>query len=406
MNKILTSMAAAAICVGFASCSSNEITPLSEAEQIQGQYEAAFVKRFGQPASNQTWGFGTITKTATRGASTNSNHWFDENQMNLQKPTDITEAEITYVMNWFATHTKADETVFNLNEYFVQQIGYSNNEYTTQDKDGNTVTIPSYGHMDQIFANLSDGKTDHVNNFNSGSGWIMLMENSETKYGFGFMESYGTEDKTVTANYLMAEIDVPGVGKGYYVGLDYQVYKKDEGIAIAPDGKYDDRVLKIVPAKRNPTKGDIRVIAEDLTVDENGDFDFNDVVFDVKFGNSKTTIILQAAGGTLPLYVAGMEVHEMFGVSTSTMVNTGKGVNLEPVEFAVDGNFNWDANNIPVTVEKNGTTVELQARQGKAPSKIAVGIDYEWCEEKQDIESKYPKFSDYVQNPWNNEWWK
>ena len=39
MNKILTSMAAAAICVGFASCSSNEITPLSEAEQIQGQYE-------------------------------------------------------------------------------------------------------------------------------------------------------------------------------------------------------------------------------------------------------------------------------------------------------------------------------------------------------------------------------
>lgn len=406
MNKILTSMAAATICVGFASCSSNEITPLSEAEQIQGQYEAAFVKRFGQPASNQTWGFGTITKAATRGASTNSNMWFDENQMNLKKPADITEAEITYVMNWFATHTKADETVFDLNNYFVQQIGYSNNEYTTQNKDGNTVTIPSYGHMDQIFANLSDGKTDHVNNFNSGSGWIMLMENSETKYGFGFMESYGTEDKTVTANYLMAEIDVPGVGKGYYVGLDYQVYKKDEGIAIAPDGKYDDRVLKIVPAKRNPTKGDIRVIAEDLTVDENGDFDFNDVVFDVKFGNSKTTIILQAAGGTLPLYVAGMEVHEMFGVSTSTMVNTGKGVNLEPVEFAVDGNFNWNANNIPVTVEKNGTTVELQARQGKAPSKIAVGIDYEWCEEKQDIESKYPKFSDYVQNPWNNEWWK
>ncbi|MFS6554275.1 hypothetical protein VPJ68_02000, partial [Parabacteroides distasonis] len=51
----------------------------------------------------------------------------------------------------------------------------------------------------------------------------------------------------------------------------------------------------------DPTpSGDIRVIAEDLTVDESGDFDFNDVVFDIilKEPAGKTTIILRAAGGT------------------------------------------------------------------------------------------------------------
>lgn len=395
----------------ISSCSSNEIEPMSASDLALAKYEKAFIARFGQPAKDQTWGFGTVTKALTRSANTNNNQWYDPNYFNYEEPAAITEFEREYVMDWFKTNTKADGTTFDFKNYFVQQVDYSNNEYKTNNKDGSEVTISSYNHMDQIFANMNAEGTvsDHVNNFNAGSGWIMLMENSETQYGFGYEESYGTDDKHVTNNYLMAEIEVPGVGTGYYVGLNYQAKKNDEGINLEPDGKYDDRVLKIVPAKKKPLKGDRRVIAEDLTVGEkNNDFDFNDVVFDIKFGYpewNKTTIILQAAGGTLPLEVGGVEVHEKFGVPVTTMVNTG-GVTKDPVTFELPGTFDYQPDKIQVRVQKDGNWIELEARKGKVASKICVAVDCDWCSERQDIETKYPSFSKYVSDPNIGDWWK
>lgn len=408
LGTMLTIVAGAAMTIS--SCSSNEIEPMSASDLALAKYEQAFIERFGQPAPNQTWGFGNVTKALTRAANPNNNQWFDPNQMNLEKPADITEAEKKHVMEWFATHTKADETTFDFKNYFVQQVDYSNNEYKANNKDGSEVTISSYNHMDQIFANMNAEGTvsDHVYNFNAGSGWIMLMEKSETKYGFGYEESYGTDDKHVTNNYLMAEIDVPGVGKGYYVGLDYQAKKSGEGIDLKPDGKYSDRVLKIVPAKKNTLKGDYRVIAEDLTVSDKGnDFDFNDVVFDIKFDYpaGKTTIILRAAGGTLPLQVGGVEVHGMFGVPVTTMVNTG-GVSKDPVPFELEGTFDKDPNKIKVMVQKDGNWIELHAERGRVASKICVGVDYNWCSERQDIATKYPSFAQWVTNTTPSEWWK
>ena len=215
----------------------------------------------------------------------------------------------------------------------------------------------------------------------------------------------------------MAEIEVPGIGKGYYVGLDYQTQKKawnghsNENYLSAdlkPDGKYSDRVLKIVPAKKNTLKGDYRVIAEDLTVSDKGnDFDFNDVVFDIKFDYpaGKTTIILRAAGGTLPLKVGDVEVHGKFGVPVTTMVNTG-GVSKDPETFELDGTFEKDPNKIEVWVQKDGNWIELKAPIGKVASKICVSVNYEWCAERQDIDDKYPNFSKWVNNTTPSEWWK
>lgn len=408
LGTMLTIVAGAAMTIS--SCSSNEIEPMTASELAQAKYEQAFIERFGQPAPNQTWGFGNVTKALTRAAITNNNQWYDPNYCNYEEPAKITQAEIDYVMKWFAEHTKEYGTTFDFKNYFVQQVGYSKDVYTTHNSNNAQITIPSNQHMNQIFANMNaEGtKSDHVNNFNADSGSIMLMENSETQYGFGYEESYGTDDKHVTNNYLMAEIDVPGVGKGYYVGLDYQAKKSGEGIDLKPDGKYSDRVLKIVPAKKKPLKGDRRVIAEDLTVGEkNNDFDFNDVVFDIKFNYpaGKTTIILQAAGGTLPLQVGGVEVHEKFGVPVTTMVNTG-GVTKDPVTFELDGTFDNEPDKIEVKVQKDGNWVVLHAPVGKVASKICVAVDYNWCAERQDIENKYPNFAQWVKNTTPSEWWK
>ena len=143
-------------------------------------------------------------------------------------------------------------------------------------------------------------------------------------------------------------------------------------------------------------------------MDDNSDFDFNDVVFDVTFDYpaGKTTITLLAAGGTLPLYVGGQEVHEMFGVSTKTMVNTGAGASKDPVSFELDGTFNYNAKNIVVQVEKEGVLAEITAKRGMVASKIAVKPQYEWCKERQDIEAKYPDFGKYVKGEVGDNWWE
>ena len=421
----MTGVAAAAICLGLASCSRFDYTLISEGEQAYVNYENAFKEKFGEPAPDQTWGFGSADangggvaqRAITRTANPNSNQWFDEKERNYKKPADITQAEIDYVMNWFATHTKADGQTLDIKNYFIQQIGYSGDSYSVTDHNGASHSIESKNHMDYIFANLdaNGSSTDHVNNFNANSGSIMLMENSETKYGFGFQDSWGSDDKYVTQNYLMAEIDVPGVGKGWYVGLDYQTKKSGEGINLKPDGKYNDRVMKIVPAVKNPLKCDIRIIAEDLSASEGSDFDFNDVVFDVKYGYpewNKTTIILQAAGGKLPLRIGVLdeehEVHKLFGVSLNTMVNTENWTaHKDPVTFTIDVQYgSWNINNLPIWVQKGSDWVELTAHKGRAASKIAVSTDYNWVKELQDISKAYKNFDTYVKSGTPAEWWK
>ena len=168
---------------------------------------------------------------------------------------------------------------------------------------------------------------------------------------------------------------------------------------------------------------EIRVIAEDLSVGQSTDFDFNDVVFDVRRYTKTTTkhnegyveIILRAAGGTLPLYVDGHEVHEAFGVDVSTMVNTGAqaaGLNgkddAEPVTFKVEkpqgSNIGEIAKNIPVYVIKNEIPCYLLAPIGEIASKIGVDCDYVWCTEREDIDHKYSLIEDGTQKKLFTEW--
>ena len=153
---------------------------------------------------------------------------------------------------------------------------------------------------------------------------------------------------------------------------------------------------------------DLRIIAEDLSASQSSDFDFNDVVFDVTFtSNSTATITLQAAGGTLPLTVAGQEVHQLFGVTTSTMVNTyadennpgEKLITKDPVSFDITGiDRSKNGRDIRILVLKNDSWEELTAKQGIPAAKIAVKPTFVWCDEFEPIETRYPLFKDWVKN--------
>ena len=163
-----------------------------------------------------------------------------------------------------------------------------------------------------------------------------------------------------------------------------------------------------------------RVIAEDLSATEAGDFDFNDVVFDVVGAEGgKTTLKLIAAGGIYKLTVGGKEVHELFGEDpkadgTYPMINTGAGATHDPVEFKVDGTYTTpeQINNIKIIVYKPGfeNGIELTATTGKAACKILVDDTFTVAKERENIADDNQNFYKYVQGTWDSEengfWWQ
>ena len=216
----------------------------------------------------------------------------------------------------------------------------------------------------------------------------------------------------------------------------------------ACDGYYSDWIVTLTEAKRigdsdegggaKPITETRRIIAEDLTLNDYGkDFDFNDVVFDVNWthieGNDdkntqSVSIKIYAAGGELTMYVGGTAesldgvktVNDLFQISNpkktiskTEMINTIKGHrnDYEPATYDLDNSW-WSgtkigevAKSIHIRVIKSGEVIELSADQGKAASKIAVGTDYVWCDEREDIDTKFGgKFSQFVKGEGGYSW--
>lgn len=182
--------------------------------------------------------------------------------------------------------------------------------------------------------------------------------------------------------------------------------------------------LLYIPEKPvEPKEPGCRIIAEDLNVHdlnsdgklEETDFDFNDIVLDVQLTADGADCVLQAAGATLEIMInddPALEVHKLFGVNQQVMVNTRaeksglKGAAKPPVKFSIKGNFK-SASDIPIKVFKGNSWIELTAPPGRAASKIAVGTDFEWTDERESLKKKYPDFPSYARDYTNvDTWWK
>lgn len=335
---------------------------------------------------------------------------------------------------------------------------------------------------------MDAGSSVETRFFNGGGNWSDTYAGTYSNFAGGgpFYIYMGTNSvfkvtETATMNATKADYGIYGPSNGGYAvfqakdivagkanqgfevtyGNNLYVYASDSHFAQGHDGNADHPYIAfkgnakiyapgfesgmpnitIAKTECNPgfNGGDdpdpsvVRIIAEDLSWGtENGDFDFNDVVFDVELidNGSNIRITLQAAGGTLPIRIAGQfEVHDKFGVPTGTIVNTGTRlsvsrpkvswtfpnsdsrnyqlVNGQEVAQSYGSTVKEVAYNLPVEVQKlvNGSRswVELLAPVGKAAAKIAVDNTYDWCEERQSIDDKYfdsslgkGKFSMYV----------
>ena len=418
MNKFLSFGAMLTIAAGAtfinSSCSSNDAPTYDPSIEKTASYQDNFVKTFGNIDPKNDWGFGQDIPCApkpTKVANANANEWGGY----VEVPAPLTEAQIATVTNWFKSNPNPQGIAVNWSDFFVQQVSSTD-----------------YGkNMDKLTCGKAE---DHINNFNGGDGsptgtvcyWqdpnnennrlyrtdkIQFMVNSSTEC-FGYHESRGTfnqqyNDKYVIIPGSMIDSSVAGM---YFVGFDYNSSKGPNSPEnIDADGYYNDWIVKITPGLYTP-KGQ-RIMCEDLGT--TADFDFNDIVIDVYNdwkgypGNewtAATIVTVRAAGGTLPATVAGKDIHNLFGVDTKDMVNTG--IKTAPVAIFRIPQVN-NAKDIHIMVGNDGGTWELKTATGAAPQKILVPSTTRWSKEYKNIVKSYPDFEKYVQNAADNgQWYK
>lgn len=262
-----------------------------------------------------------------------------------------------------------------------------------------TVELYSRGELNEGISNWLKG------NSYDGEGWGNSATNSHVAIfsykGYNFV---GFED-WYDYDYNDMVLSVTGnIEPATIVNIDDEDGDDENGDDGNGDEGNDDELVY-----------DLRIIAEDLSATSASDFDFNDVVFDVKYDAENAYINLLAAGGTLPLRIEGKEVHALFNVAEDYMVNTnarklnlkGNDRDMEPVPFRLGRGINnaAEAKTIKIEVYKNKEWQELKAEQGEPASKIAVGTDFTWLDERTSIKDEFPTFAQWASNNPALKWW-
>ena len=459
MKKLLILCAAALL----ASCSHDvELIDQKAREEI---FENNFNSTFGVSESeyaNHDWGMNAMplvditdstasTRSAmTRGASTrgavtraanvNGNMWYQD----WKRPTNVTDEEIAWAKEEFGKVRRNTRPWVSINwsNYWVQQVYKGEQSYT--DGYGSSIGAGS-NHMDHLVAFNRLSRTilnwwplsyifgeayEHINNFNAGSNYTVytdganyqqyvgttLMTDMATDGRSDQFEYYNSTDSRYHAEYIVLEHN-----GSYFIGFDFYADGLWPNQRVQRDYIYNDWIIKISPAisiNDAPSVERVRVMCEDLSTSRT-DFDYNDVVFDIKFiknGNTYTAdIILQAIGGELPLYIGDKEVHNLFNVGTNTMVNTyeGRHSEIQPVHFTVtlQGSSYANAfdaiNALPVFVKMSSspTPIQLTVNPGKPAEMICVPVTTDWPDERESILNRYPSFVNWITDP-NATWYE
>lgn len=254
-----------------------------------------------------------------------------------------------------------------------------------------------------------------------------------------------------------------------YVGFNYESGKTSEGWHLDPDEYFSDRVIKLVPGEggwnidsnvpqvmvvtsqstesssykvyKSVKVTDIgRVMAEDLGSSDKNDMDYNDVVFEARiiedyyevevttgsttttqtsgsyivnntsytagYSNPRANIKLLAAGGTIPIQVAAVNVHNAFGnVAKTTMINTynpemtnGMYVTLDPVDMLNSSSKDFpyaSIDAIPIAAEYANGVIDIKNVQGQVPHKIRVPVTAPWPIERVEMNTAYDGYFGY-----------
>lgn len=306
----------------------------------------------------------------------------------LQPVGDITEYEIQYVSAWFRTHKIDDPTQYredlHLSDFFIQNVSIDSDQFdyepiSSADGTGHngeniryakdaianannkgiepnvTITTTNQGSNENLnykFDQLCCGAIERDKENLHGNGWVHInnFNNNNSNYSpednrdnpdrtIMYVTSAGTEDFACRAsqatdnawcdNWVLVRLtwtEKMADGQmhqreGYYLAFDYSAQTNET--KIEGDHYFSNWILKITPGHFNPNSDRVRrVFCEDLG--GTFDFDFNDVVFDIAFDGQEAIISVQAAGGTMPIWISkdpgndgtknmDYEVHNLLG---------------------------------------------------------------------------------------------
>lgn len=388
--------------------------------------------------------------------------WIDELNGSRQVPVklyqngqyvrDENPEGINYGMDYFSVQTKeSDGSYFwehnnNLNKQKANPIAESGSAVAATATDTTALTTSTTTYSNRTLKYwTSEGPSQNI------SGQVSY------KNGEGFTTSFSyrnSNDDHDYQNYVLVHLKFKGPRTGldydgWYLGFDYQLHKQtDVGNGqvkktdVEPDGYYSNWIVKLAPGnpefykKTTRTRTiERRVMCEDLG--STFDFDFNDLVFDVKYtreeesedngetwtpvgdGKWTATITLQASGGMLPIFIKNFDgtqydCHQMLGGTANannryTPINVGLGPVSDPVALPSCQVESTNPDDIVILVYSNdaerSATKELELPSSKglqnfgenlAPQKICMPVGVRWTKESQQIEWAYPNFAEWV----------
>lgn len=143
-----------------------------------------------------------------------------------------------------------------------------------------------------------------------------------------------------------------------------------------------------------------------------GDFDFNDLVFDIEKTKEGYDLVVRAVGGTLPIKLrvgdtTTEELHGLFDIKTTATVNAG-GARKNPLRIHLKQDISDLASFTDVHVQVNYPEGDVatfsMSRNGEVPKIFAVPASTLWMRESTGIKSGYNGFfstKDWYRNPTN-----
>jgi len=171
---------------------------------------------------------------------------------------------------------------------------------------------------------------------------------------------------------------------------------------------FNDVVVYIEGNPELPNVESKRFFCEDLGAI--GDFDYNDLVFDVHpLSDTQTEVTIRAVGGTLPIWlywgkptdsnpvmIGGNELHTLFRKPTTQSINVGTDTRQLPLVYTIDKSALPLADFTSVFARVQYDDGEIRdipfSTNTETPAIIAVPVSVKWLKEDINIRRAYPNF--------------
>ena len=400
MKKLALTRSIMVLAAGIviASCSKTDVFEQNQAnygEQQKSEYKANYVAKYGQPDANQSWDFAaasTAAKTRAGEVVQQKINVFGQYKQTVKRDKD-------YLMNHINDSPAKDWNPFLAIEMYIAMAHGDGNSYRYWHLEihhnGEYVeVIPNINVKNSSWYDAAPGGTLNKNDHNFAS----IDTRSLTSVADAYWVAYYTlqSDKKTENNEILNN-------RANYKLLKYKECKVNGetywGFDCSGDGEdYSDLIFLV--RNVDPIKPvEKRYMVEDLGTKD--DFDFNDIVFDVKQDTyGKQQCIIRAMGGTLDftLHVGNTTWTKSVngvakGYNVKTMYNT-QNINAaeELDKFDVTG---WDPgrNNVSIDVVSNvGESVVVNIpfpKKGEVPMIIAFDTFYAWMTERESLRNDW-----------------